>query len=189
MLGSRPMRVLLLRLLGLAAFIGALWVLQAVNWAVRYRLNSAFGLIPREVEGLDGILGMPLLHGGFGHLMSNTPPLLVMGALLAATATRALVAVNAVIVRVGGLLVWLLGSAAHPYRHLRPRLRVAGLPHHARSRGPLACYARRGVAGRAALRHGDLGRAARPAGRVLGGAPLRGAGGRGCRLRDPHAWL
>ena len=55
---------------------------------------------------------MPLLHGSFGHLTSNTPPLLVMGALLAATATRALIAVNAVIVGVGGMLVWLLGGSA-----------------------------------------------------------------------------
>ena len=106
------MRVLMQRLLALAAFVGALWVLLAVNWVTGYRLNPAFGLIPRQVAGLDGILGMPLLHGSFGHLMSNTPPLLVMGALLAATATRALVAVNAVIVGVGGGLVWLLGSGA-----------------------------------------------------------------------------
>jgi membrane associated rhomboid family serine protease len=35
-----------------------------------------------------------------------------MGALLAATATRALIAVNAVIVGIGGALVWLFGSTA-----------------------------------------------------------------------------
>ena len=106
------MRVLLLRLLALSAFIGALWAVQAVNWATGYRLNPAFGLIPRQAGGLDGILGMPLLHGSFGHLASNAAPLLVMGTLLAATATRALIAVNAVIVALGGALVWLLGSTA-----------------------------------------------------------------------------
>ena len=108
----RPTHVLLQRLVLLAAFVGALWALQLVNWAVAYRLNPAFGLIPRHVAGLDGILGMPLLHGSFGHLASNTPLLLVMGALLAATATRALIAMNAVIVGVGGMLVWLLGGTA-----------------------------------------------------------------------------
>ncbi len=108
----RRVRVLLLRLVVLAAFVGALWAVQTVNWVVGYRLNPAFGLIPRQVDGLDGIMGMPLLHGSLGHLASNTPPLLVMGALLAATATRALVAVNAVIVGVGGALVWLFGSTA-----------------------------------------------------------------------------
>nr|WP_299962371.1 rhomboid family intramembrane serine protease [uncultured Roseobacter sp.] len=55
---------------------------------------------------------MHVLHGSFGHLMANTPPLLLMGALLATTATRALLAVNAVIVGLGGALIWLLGSSA-----------------------------------------------------------------------------
>ncbi|MEM9797205.1 MAG: rhomboid family intramembrane serine protease [Pseudomonadota bacterium] len=105
-------RTLLTRLVFLALFIGALWVLQAVNWITGYQLNSAFGLIPRRLFGLDGIAGMPLLHGSFGHLASNTPPLLVMGALLAATATRALFLVNAIIVGAGGALVWLFGSTA-----------------------------------------------------------------------------
>ena len=110
--GPRTMRVLLRRLLVLAAFVGLLWAVQVINWATGYRLNGAFGLIPREVTGLDGIAGMPILHGGFAHLAANTPPLLVMGGLLALTATRALVAVNAVVVGAGGLLVWLLGSPA-----------------------------------------------------------------------------
>lgn len=108
----RTTHVLLLRLVVLATFIGALWAIQTINWAAGYRLNPALGLIPRRIDGLDGIVAMPLLHGGFGHLMSNTPPLLVMGTLLAATATRALIAVNAVIVVGGGALVWLLGGTA-----------------------------------------------------------------------------
>lgn len=112
MSGARPLRTLLGRLAVLGAFVAALWAIQVVNFVTGYGLNRAFGLIPREVSGLDGIAGMPLLHGSFGHLASNTPPLLVMGALLAATATRALVAVNAVIVLAGGALVWLLGGTA-----------------------------------------------------------------------------
>ena len=105
-------RALIVRLLTLLAFVGALWVVQAINWVTGYSLNPVFGLIPRELSGLDGIPGMPLLHGSFAHLMSNTPPLLVMGALLAATATRALAAVNAIIVLIGGGLVWVFGSTA-----------------------------------------------------------------------------
>lgn len=112
MLGSPRARALIVRFGVLLAFLGTLWVLQFVNWATGYGLNRAFGLIPRQVEGLDGIAGMPFLHGSFAHLMSNTPPLLVMGALLTATATRALVAINAVIVGAGGALVWLFGSTA-----------------------------------------------------------------------------
>jgi membrane associated rhomboid family serine protease len=86
------MRAFWRRIASLAAFIGLLWVVHVVNWITGYDLNTAFGLIPRQASGLDGIIAMPLLHGSFAHVMSNTPPLLVMGGLLAATVTRGLLA-------------------------------------------------------------------------------------------------
>ncbi|WP_417522492.1 rhomboid family intramembrane serine protease [Marinovum sp.] len=106
------MRAFLRRATALAGFVGLLWALQIVNWITGYGLNPAFGLIPRHVSGLDGVVAMPLLHGSFAHLLANTPPLLVMGGLLVATAARALLAVNAVVIGLGGGLVWLFGSAA-----------------------------------------------------------------------------
>ena len=109
---SENRNVLRGRILLLVAFIGSLWAAQALNWATGYSLNAAFGLIPREAAGLDGVVAMPILHGSFGHLMSNTPPLLLMGGLLVATATRALIAVNAIIIILTGGLVWLFGSPA-----------------------------------------------------------------------------
>lgn len=112
MIDQDQMRVLFRRLAALSAFVAALWVIQTVNWATGYSLNTVFGLVPRHLDGLDGVIGMPVLHGSFQHLMSNTPPLLLMGALLAATATRALLAINAVIIGLGGVLVWLFGSSA-----------------------------------------------------------------------------
>jgi membrane associated rhomboid family serine protease len=112
-MGKRDhMRAFFRRATALAAFVALLWAVQVVNWIIGYGLNPAFGLIPRHVSGLDGVIAMPLLHGSFAHLMANTLPLLVMGGLLAATATRALLAVNAVVIGLGGGLVWLFGSSA-----------------------------------------------------------------------------
>jgi membrane associated rhomboid family serine protease len=112
MIGQHHRRVFLRRLAALVAFVAVLWVVQIVNWAADYALNPAFGLIPRQVSGLDGVVGMPFLHGSFEHLISNTPPLLLLGALLAATTTRALAAINIAVIGLGGTLVWLLGSSA-----------------------------------------------------------------------------
>lgn len=106
------MRAFLRRAAALAAFVSLLWVVQIINWIIGYGFNPIFGLIPRHVSGLDGVIAMPLLHVSFAHLMANTPALLVMGGLLAATATRALLAVNAMVVGLGGGLVWLFGSSA-----------------------------------------------------------------------------
>ena len=105
-------RTIVTRVMALFGFVAALWVIQGLNWATGYWFNTLFGLIPRHVSGLDGILGMPLLHGSFAHLISNTAPLLMLGGLLVTTATRALVAVNACIVLLGGFLVWVFGSTA-----------------------------------------------------------------------------
>lgn len=106
------MRAFFRRASALLAFVALLWAVHVVNWITGYGLNPSFGLIPRHLSGLDGIIAMPLLHGSFAHLMANTPPLLVMGGLLVATTTRALLTVNAVVIGLGGGIVWLFGSSA-----------------------------------------------------------------------------
>jgi membrane associated rhomboid family serine protease len=106
------MNAFLRRASTLVAFVAMLWLLQVVNWITGYGMNPTFGLIPRDLGGLDGIIAMPFLHGSFAHLMANTPPLLVMGALLVATTTRALLPVNAMVIGLGGGLVWLFGNSA-----------------------------------------------------------------------------
>ncbi|MEO0371249.1 MAG: rhomboid family intramembrane serine protease [Pseudomonadota bacterium] len=112
MIRRKDTRIVFRRLLFLFAFMAAIWGVQALNDVSGYGLNTLFGLIPRHMAGIDGVLAMPFLHGSYDHLISNTPPLLMMGGLLALTATRALVAVNAVIVILGGALVWLFGETA-----------------------------------------------------------------------------
>ena len=112
MMNRDHMRAFLWRVATLAAFVALLWVVQVVNWITGYGLNPAFGLIPRQLDGLDGVVAMPLLHGSFAHLMANTPPLLVMGGLLVATTTRALLPVNTIVIGLGGGLVWLFGGSA-----------------------------------------------------------------------------
>jgi membrane associated rhomboid family serine protease len=110
MMNRDHMRAFLRRAALLVAFVGVLSAIQVVNWITGYGLNTAFGLVPRHLVGLDGVIAKPLLHGSFGHLMANTPPLLVMGGLLMATTTRVLLPVNAVVIGLGGGLVWLFGS-------------------------------------------------------------------------------
>lgn len=112
MMNRDHMRVFFRRTAALAAFVALLWAIQVVNWITGYGLNPAFGLIPRHGSGLDGVVAMPLLHGSFSHLMANTPPLLLMGGLLVATTTRGLLSVNAVVIGLGGGLVWLFGGSA-----------------------------------------------------------------------------
>lgn len=92
----------------LIAFVAILWVVQIVNIFLDYSLNQ-YGLAPRTIEGLRGIPLSPFLHGGFGHLISNTFPLLILGGLVAARGQANFVGVTLFIVFVGGLAVWCVG--------------------------------------------------------------------------------
>jgi membrane associated rhomboid family serine protease len=59
--------------LGITALVWFAWICDAyLDLGL-----SRFGLRPREVEGLLGVLTAPFLHGDFGHLFSNTLPLIV----------------------------------------------------------------------------------------------------------------
>ena len=92
----------------LIAFIAILWVVQIANFFMGYSLNQ-YGLVPRTIEGLRGIPLGPLLHGGFGHLISNSPPLLILGGLVAVRGRANFVGVTLFIIFVGGLALWCAG--------------------------------------------------------------------------------
>lgn len=41
-----------------------------------------FGIYPRSINGLIGIITSPLIHGSFNHLFNNSVPIIIMGGLL-----------------------------------------------------------------------------------------------------------
>lgn len=59
-----------------AGLISLMWLVQAVQSFFQVDLGM-YGIFPRHVFGLRGIVFTPFLHDGWGHLISNTPPLFV----------------------------------------------------------------------------------------------------------------
>ncbi len=92
---------------GLALFMVAL---QLLNMVTGYSL-MAFGLVPRTLQGLFGILASPFLHGSFAHLSANLIAFLILGTLVMLEGASRFVAVSAIIIVLGGSLVWLFGFA------------------------------------------------------------------------------
>jgi membrane associated rhomboid family serine protease len=92
----------------MTGFAGVLWVVQIVNAIDDYRLDR-FGLKPRELDGLWGVITAPFLHSSYGHLLANTIPVVLVGwvLLLAGLSTWAMV--SGLVVVGGGLLTWLVG--------------------------------------------------------------------------------
>lgn len=56
------------------AFVALLWAIQLTNWGLDLDVMP-FGVRPRTLDGLAGILFAPLVHAGFDHLVANTLPL------------------------------------------------------------------------------------------------------------------
>ena len=96
----------------LGGFVGLLWVIHIVNAVVFGGGLINLGVHPRSFWGLFGILFAPLLHGSFTHLMHNTVPLVVLGALIMQRKKRDLITVSVLSALVGGLGIWLIAPAA-----------------------------------------------------------------------------
>ena len=53
-------------------FVALIWVIELLNWSLDLEAED-FGVRPRQLAGLPGILFAPLVHGGFAHLIANSP--------------------------------------------------------------------------------------------------------------------
>lgn len=98
--------------------VGLMWSVEVWDWFLTVLIMEsdksvsvldAFGIRPRQLAGLPGILLAPLLHRDFGHLSGNTAPLLGLSLILAFTGMRRFLAATLLITIVTGSAVWLFG--------------------------------------------------------------------------------
>jgi membrane associated rhomboid family serine protease len=91
----------------LAAMVALMWLLEIADLALDHRLDR-YGIEPRDVDGLDGVVTAPFLHVGFGHLIGNTLPFVVMGVVIAFEGPLRLVGVTVIAALVSGFGTWLI---------------------------------------------------------------------------------
>lgn len=96
------------RLIPVLVLLALMWATEIVDLLTPLNLDR-FGIRPRDLGHLQGIVLSPFLHLGFGHLIANSLSLVVLGSLLALT-TRHLWLVTGGVILLGGLGVWLLGG-------------------------------------------------------------------------------
>jgi len=89
-------------------FVVLLWLIQITS--ALFGLDFVrFGVYPRELLGLRGMLFAPLIHSSFAHIFSNTLPLLVMGTAMLLGYPRSSKFVFPIMYFGVGLLVWIFG--------------------------------------------------------------------------------
>ena len=94
----------------LISFVGLFWILEILDFFVFNHGLDLYGIQPHSVIGLRGILLAPFLHGGFGHLIANTIPFLILGWLTMIQETSDFYIVSFLGTIIGGLGVWLFGA-------------------------------------------------------------------------------
>jgi membrane associated rhomboid family serine protease len=94
------------------SFAAVLWVVKLSELLLGLEL-ATYGIYPRRLSGLVGVLTAPFNHGSVAHLLSNTPPIIILGtALLYGYPKSARVALPVLFLGTG-LGVWLFGRESY----------------------------------------------------------------------------
>ena len=102
-------------------FVGVIWLVFIVSCLLPGL--AEYGLQPRSLVGLLGIISMPFLHGGLGHLVANTIPLIVLLVFLTGSRAKSWLIVLEIVV-LGGILLWICGRQAN---HVGASALISGL--------------------------------------------------------------
>lgn len=86
---------------------------------------TQWGIQPRSIKGLVGILASPFLHGDFEHLFSNSVPFIVAGGFIYYFFPQIRKSIMLRIYVIAGFLVWLI--ADQPSNHIGASGMVYGM--------------------------------------------------------------
>jgi membrane associated rhomboid family serine protease len=93
------------------SLVVGLWLIKLIEF--EYKLDfSVYGILPRDVSHLQGILFAPFIHGGFGHLAANSLPLFVLSFSLFFFYRNSSYTIFLLIYVFSGLFVWIGGREA-----------------------------------------------------------------------------
>lgn len=97
-------------LIVVGVMLAVMWGEEVVDLVPGTRFNS-WGIRPRSVHGLFGIVLAPFLHVSFAHLIGNTIPFAVLGCIIALGGVGRIVEVTVLVGVTSGLGVWLFGAS------------------------------------------------------------------------------
>jgi membrane associated rhomboid family serine protease len=105
---------LLKQLTPVVTLVALCWLVYAVNNLVWGGHLSQYGIIPRRLGSLPGIMWGPFLHASFHHLVANTVPLLILGGLICLQSSSEFVMITVAGTLLTGGLTWIFArNASH----------------------------------------------------------------------------
>jgi membrane associated rhomboid family serine protease len=105
-----PRRELTVRASALLGGPVAMWIVRVLDSIVPGPSAAGHGIVPRTSYGLDGIPVAPFIHADYEHLIANTIPFLVLGAIILLRGVAEFGFVTLVTLLTSGVGTWLLGT-------------------------------------------------------------------------------
>ncbi|RDI12256.1 rhomboid family intramembrane serine protease [Flavobacterium sp. AG291] len=93
-------------------FVLLLWLVYWVEVKYHIYLND-YGILPRSLKGLRGIVLSPFLHGSLEHLYNNSIPLLVLVAALRYFYRQYALQIIVYGILLSGFITWLIGRDSY----------------------------------------------------------------------------
>ncbi|MGD9201184.1 MAG: rhomboid family intramembrane serine protease [Chitinispirillia bacterium] len=87
------------------------WVVEIINTILGHKFGT-FGILPRNVVGLRGILLSPFIHHGIPHLVLNSIPFIILGSIVIMRGIGQFYQISVFIILIGGTGVWIFGRSA-----------------------------------------------------------------------------
>ncbi len=94
------------------AFIIAMWTVYFFEYSLHLKFYE-YGIYPRKLYGLPGIITAPFVHGDLKHLLSNTFPFLILSSGLFYFYKESAYKVFLLVWLVTGLWVWLAARSSY----------------------------------------------------------------------------
>lgn len=95
-----------------AIFVVVISIIHFVQYAFDFNLHQ-FGIYPKEIKGLSGVITSVFIHGNFNHLFNNAIPILILGSSLFYFYKPVALKIVIWIVLMGGFWTWIMAREAY----------------------------------------------------------------------------
>ena len=58
-----------------------MWLIKIIEYSFNICFAS-YGVVPKDLKGLKGIIFSPFIHKDFNHLLNNSYPIIILGSIL-----------------------------------------------------------------------------------------------------------
>jgi membrane associated rhomboid family serine protease len=93
-------------------FVVSIWLIRAVEVIFNSDFSS-YGIYPRHLSGLIGIITSPFIHSDINHLWNNTLPIFILWTLIFYFYSQVAFRVSFWVFLLTGITVWLLGRPSY----------------------------------------------------------------------------